>query len=571
LEQHVKQGCHFKRLALFVAAGLILLGDAMTVRAAPSEPTNNEQLLIELVNRARHNPPKYATDFALSVPLTDAVPRPALAVNTALVGSARFHANEMATFNYFDHQSAVTGDWPNKMASDNGYPLPAGWEPNNNYIESIAAGTNITTPAQSLNLLLIDEGIDPPGHRIHLLAMHEFFETHDEIGAGYAYNAASTYRNYWAIHTARDDDARKFVTGVVYNDTATRDYFYTSGEGLAGVTVDALTPGTSNVVGTTSTFGSGGYSLKLANGAYDIRFSGGTLAQPIVHRAVQVGPANAKIDSLSLWNQNGSGNWGSPGNWLGGVPIGIGTVAVLQSKTAAARTVTVGAATVGHLKFHNQGGFSLIAPGTLDVDVAGGQASIAVVGDGSHSIRTDVNFHDDTSLSIGSGASLEFTLGAVQIEGKVLTKTGGGTLDVGGKMNAAAGSVLRTEGGVTNLNAAAGTPTSRTLSILVSGADTLVNFNSPQHLDSLMMTGGTVRLTPGGNNVLSLNSVTLAAPPPDAVVVPEPSSVRLLASILTVVAVACLRLRKRQAPRSMPGREATRAQSMLRLRNWRCT
>ena len=51
-------------------------------------------------------------------------PRPPLAANDQLFDSAGFHAEEMATYDYFGHQSEVTGDWPNQMARDAGYPLP---------------------------------------------------------------------------------------------------------------------------------------------------------------------------------------------------------------------------------------------------------------------------------------------------------------------------------------------------------------------------------------------------------------------------------------------------------------
>jgi hypothetical protein len=531
-----------KRFRIVLAAA-ILFDFGAAVYASPSEPTNDEQMLIELINRARHNAPKYAIDFGLSVPLTDATPQPPLAVNTSLVGSARFHANEMATYNYFDHQSAVTGDWPNKMAHDNGYPLPGFWELDNNYIESIAAGT--TTPEHTLDILLVDEGIDPPGHRIHLLGMHEFFATHDEIGAGHAFNSVSTYRNYWAIHTALDEDTRKFVTGVVYNDT-TPDHFYTAGEGLAAVTVEALTPGTTNVIGSTTTFASGGYSLKLANGPYDIRFSGGALAEPITHKSVVVGPNNAKIDSLSLWNQNADGVWGVAANWLGGVPNGTGTTAVFQSETAVARTITVGTMTTGHVKFDNSGGVSLVATGTLELDVAAGEASISAVGAGSHSIRTDVNFNDDAVLSVDSGGTLEFSLANIRNRGKVIRKTGEGSLEIGGKLNADAGSVLRAEEGVTDLFASVGAPTSRTLSLAITGEETLLNIHSPQYLDILAIDGGTIRLAPGGTTVVTLNELVFTAPAPALSAVPEPSTALLLAIPALIGAASFLTRKKKQ-------------------------
>jgi hypothetical protein len=80
------------RSTVVSTVALLLFGSQWLrcIQTLAAEPTNDEQLLIELVNRARSNPPKYATDFGLSVPLTDATSKPPLALNTALVGSAGF-------------------------------------------------------------------------------------------------------------------------------------------------------------------------------------------------------------------------------------------------------------------------------------------------------------------------------------------------------------------------------------------------------------------------------------------------------------------------------------------------
>src|SRR6185369_3513728 len=134
--------------------------------------------------------------------------------------------------------SHVTGDWPNKMARDNGYDLPNFYPTTSNNIESIAAGTIIDTSIEALNLLIIDNGVIPPGHRIHLLATDPFFQTQREIGTGYAVNGNATYTNYFAIQTAvRASGGNQFLTGVVYNDV-NGNRRYDLGEGLAGVSVN---------------------------------------------------------------------------------------------------------------------------------------------------------------------------------------------------------------------------------------------------------------------------------------------------------------------------------------------
>jgi uncharacterized protein YkwD len=264
---------------------------------AAAVPTAQEQYMIELINRARRTPPQFAIDYNLAVPLTDASPQPPLAVNPYLTDSARGHAQEMATYNYFAHTSTVTGKAPNQMAREAGYPLPALFANNQNYIESIAAGgfSSYTDALAPLKLLLEDPNTNPPGHRIHLLAIDSFYQQHDEIGVGYGSNPSSNYKNYWAIHTAYDDAAGKFLTGVAISDAIVSDNFYTPGEGLGGVTISARRT-SDGAVFTTPTFASGGYSLRLNPGTYDVTASGPGFASPVTVNGIVMGSSNVKRD-----------------------------------------------------------------------------------------------------------------------------------------------------------------------------------------------------------------------------------------------------------------------------------
>ena len=96
----------------------------------------------------------------------------------------------MATNDYFDHQSAVTTDWPNKMARDAGYALPAAWLDAANNIESIDGTLDNAT--DTLNQLLENGGADPLDTQAHLLGTDLVFEPHREIGVGHATDAGST-------------------------------------------------------------------------------------------------------------------------------------------------------------------------------------------------------------------------------------------------------------------------------------------------------------------------------------------------------------------------------------------
>ena len=118
------------------ASGTIVNDDVTSAGTVSPE----EQHFVYLVNRARHDPVAYQVERSLSIDLSSVTPRPPLAVSESLFASARFHAGEMATHNYFEHQSPVTGKWPNKLARDFGYPLPPQFLDGVNNIESIAAG-----------------------------------------------------------------------------------------------------------------------------------------------------------------------------------------------------------------------------------------------------------------------------------------------------------------------------------------------------------------------------------------------------------------------------------------------
>ncbi len=257
---HLRDGpallCAVAALALAVSAGA----------GEPVDPTPEEQYFIYILNRARYDPYAYQIEKSLPISLAGVDPQPPLAVNANLTGSARFHADEMAQYDYFGHQSQETGDWPNKMARDFGYDLPAFYVDDGNNIESLAAGTFADADA-ALSMLIVDEGIDPPGHRIHLFAMAPFFQDHREIGVGHRYSASSTYGNYWAIHTACVRPLDTFLTGVVFNDVDA-DLRYDIAEGLGGVTVTAGTY-------STTTNPAGGWSIKVPNDPYAVTASGG--------------------------------------------------------------------------------------------------------------------------------------------------------------------------------------------------------------------------------------------------------------------------------------------------------
>ena len=301
-------------LGAIVALGTTVA--SVAVRAA--DPTSQELHFLYEVNRARHDPPAWAAEYGLGsqnggdgqpVTLVGVAPRPPLALNTTLVGSARFKGQEMATNNYFGHQSQVgpTFYWPNELARNVfGYPLatqvlePGGQffytlVDDSNQIESLSAGFGPGTFDFSVGVnavigLIVDDGVVSLGHRIHLLAMNDFNALFVEAGPGYGVSPSAQFQNYWAFHTGVKANPETFLTGVAFSD-GNGNSLFDPGEGLAGVRVQA---GLSFVV----TGASGGYSISIPSGTHAVTCSGGGFSGTAA-ASVGVAGLNREVDCIS--------------------------------------------------------------------------------------------------------------------------------------------------------------------------------------------------------------------------------------------------------------------------------
>jgi hypothetical protein len=174
-----------------------------------------EQAFIYNLNRARHDPATYAQEQTLPVNLAGIDSRGPLAVHELLGNSTDVKTADMVANSYFDHFNP-SGVAPNKLVIDAGYPLPTFYPENSNAVEAISAGD--TTATDTLNRLLVDEGLPTAPHRAQLLGDDTFFQTHREIGVSYLHDANSTLQDYWVIHTATRNEPTNLLTGVVYDD-----------------------------------------------------------------------------------------------------------------------------------------------------------------------------------------------------------------------------------------------------------------------------------------------------------------------------------------------------------------
>ncbi|MBI3414494.1 MAG: hypothetical protein HY043_04100 [Verrucomicrobia bacterium] len=279
------------------------------------EPTPEEQLMLELVNRARANPTAEAARFGIDLNegiTTDPLspdPKQPLAFNAQLIAAARGHSQWMLDNDVFDHFE-TGGIGPGDRIQAAGYVLSGSWT----YGENIAwqgqtggsppVGPTVTAEEQGL---FVDEDIPGRGHRENL--MRGAFR---EIGIGVKTGVFSTQGFDLNTVMATQDfgttgaNPGPLLIGVVYRD-ANGDGAYSVGEGVAGVTV---TPASGTFYALTST--SGGYAIPVGrtSGTLQVTFSGGTLGAPVT-RTVTLSQQNLKLDLETI----------------SGVPVTLGFVA----------------------------------------------------------------------------------------------------------------------------------------------------------------------------------------------------------------------------------------------------
>jgi hypothetical protein len=246
------------------------------------DPTDEEQLTLELINRARANPGAEANRFGISLNqglpagTISNTPKPPLAMHEALRSSARLHSQWMLDTDIFSHTGAGNSSSKDRM-EDGGYAFTGAWKSG----ENIAwQGTSGSVDLEEFAVKLYERLFKSSSHRTNLMDA-DF----DEIGIGLLegnfvdgginWNAAMVTQDF-ARSASSPSPEGPLVLGVAYADT-NGNAFYDPGEGLGGLTV-TLSPGDT----TTSTSASGGYAIPLGSttGAITVTFSGNGLSAP---------------------------------------------------------------------------------------------------------------------------------------------------------------------------------------------------------------------------------------------------------------------------------------------------
>lgn len=250
--------------------------------------------MLELVNRARANPPAEAAQFGMDLnenlpPGTISPdPKPPLAFHPYLIAAARAHSDWMLATDVFDHTGADASTPGDRMAAA-GYVFSGNWS----WGENIAWKGSTGTPQPAQFTVDMHEGLfRSPGHRKNLMQ-----EAFTEIGIGIrsgvftlegtSFNAVMATQNF-----ARSDNTpTPLVLGVVFRDD-NGDQAYSVGEGLAGITV---MPSAGSAYAVTS--GSGGFAFPApaTSGTLTVTISGPGLVAPLT-KTVDLASVNVKLD-----------------------------------------------------------------------------------------------------------------------------------------------------------------------------------------------------------------------------------------------------------------------------------
>jgi hypothetical protein len=313
------------------------LGRAPQTLYSIGQPTDEEQLYLEYINRSRANPAAegvllasttdpgvlgayayFNVDLALmQYEFSTNVPVPPLAMNAQLTAAARWHSGDMFTNQYQGHYQTNGADVlsPADRLAAVGY----NW---------VAVGENVYSTSESVFFghagFDVDWGPgpsgmqDPPGHRLN---MHSYDFV--EIGVGVVDGVNGSVGPQLVTEDfGTQTSPFPFITGVVYYDF-NQNSFYDLGEGIRGVTVSV--PDSDYYAVTAD---SGGYAVPVTtNGTYTVSFSASGLSTQTVAE-VSWGD-NVKVDFVPAF---------SP-------PAISGPVPAYQNQNNAYTFAAVGAAT----------------------------------------------------------------------------------------------------------------------------------------------------------------------------------------------------------------------------------
>jgi uncharacterized protein YkwD len=270
------------------------------------QPTDEEQLYLEYINRARANPPaeggilatttdpdvlsaynSFSVDLNLMQSQFNAIaPAPPVAMHAELMAAARVHSQDMFQ-NIFQGHTGTDGSNPGNRITTQGYNWSSYGENVYAYAESVFyghAGFEVDWGPGPGGMQT------PPGHRI---SIHN--AGFREVGVGVVLGLNGTVGPQLVTQDfGTRQGATPLITGVVYYDL-NGNSFYDLGEGIGGVTVQV--PGS---VYFAVTANSGGYAVPVTtNGSYTMSFTATGLSAD--RMAAVSALANVKQDFVPVY------------------------------------------------------------------------------------------------------------------------------------------------------------------------------------------------------------------------------------------------------------------------------
>lgn len=253
------------------------------------QPTAQEVLVVELVNRARANPEAEA--MRLGIGLNDgitgtqitATAKQPLAHNLLLIDSARIHSQWMLDADIFSHTGNNNSSATERMIAA-GYVFSGSWTSGENIAWGGTTGSSISLTNYAVSQ---HEGLfKSPGHRVNILNAN-FRELGVGQKQGHFLSNGTNYLSSMLTQNFARSGSSYYLTGVVYSDNNNND-FYDVGEGMSGVTISFN--GKSYPV-----YATGAYTIPVSNGTYNLTITGDSLGAAAFH-TVQINNANKKVD-----------------------------------------------------------------------------------------------------------------------------------------------------------------------------------------------------------------------------------------------------------------------------------
>ncbi len=351
--------------------------------------TADEQLLLELVNRARSNPAAEAARYSIDLnaglapgTISSASKQP-LAPDQFLTNAAGLHSQDMLDRDYFAHDTPE-GKTPWQRAAEAGY-------------QGFASGENLALGYSFDPINLTDQVperhaslVHSPGHRANMLNPSQF-----EMGLGVRsgkFPYQGNELNAAMVTEVFGSTANKvFLTGVAYSDAVLRDDFFTVGEEFANVLVRAKSQ--TGVNYETTTGPSGGYALAIPNGSYDLIFSHPNKQGEVIRKGIQISNANVKVD-LNL----ATATWTGPRN-----------LKLTLDRTSIAENAGAGAATLTITRFESDLSKSVAVSITSSDTSEVSLPSVVVIPAGQSSVVVGVNAVDDALFDGTQAVTLNAT------------------------------------------------------------------------------------------------------------------------------------------------------------------